>query len=145
MVLPFSPASLDLLKSANQQQLSLAFVNTDQDSEMCSSLLQRLAQTGICPGFVFNAAAFARLGENPFLYSYKQKLRRFVSQLDLEDSLTNGAPAPLAAGHAEIKEMISCLRAAGFDGHMVLGAGNRAAGDDLAVASHRLIDLLNNM
>jgi sugar phosphate isomerase/epimerase len=90
------------------------------------------------------SAHFARLGEKPFLKSYKQKLRRFVDQLDVEDATFAGEPAPLAQGHAEIKEMISILRCASFSGWFVLSCASQPA-EPLRRSCHRFRRLLEAM
>ena len=64
--------------------------------------------------------------------------------LDVVDGLYDGTPTALAQGNAEIKEMISILRCAGFDGAMVLGAENRHTGT-LAEAAERFERLLGEM
>ena len=107
-------------------------------------MLLYLKDQGWEPGFTFSATGFARLGEKPFLVSYKQKLRRFVDQLDVEDCLYEGTPQPLAHGNAEIKELISILRCASFDGWLVLGAGNRGFGC-LGEMAGRFVGLLDAM
>ena len=94
-------------------------------------------------GFTFSAAHFARVGEKPFLGSFKKRLRRQVDQLDVADGLSDGTPRPLMQGQAEIKELVSILRCAGFDGSLVLTAQNRLAGDTLPAAVGRFINLLD--
>ena len=127
---------------ASKQGLAASFYNTIHDSETCSELLLALAKNGAKPGFAFSAAGFARLGECPFRVSFKKKLHRFIDQLDVADCLADGTPQAPAEGHAEIKELVSRLRCAGFSGRVVLGAENRAAGLSLTDAASRLVDLL---
>jgi aminoglycoside 3-N-acetyltransferase len=144
LVLPLSGDAEVLLKAAAAKGVRLSFFNADLSSDRASALLQSLAAKNLRPGFVFNGANFARAGENPFLGSYKKKLRRFVDQLDLVDATADGTPQPLACGHAEVKEMISILRCASFVGPMVLGAANRQVGT-LADAAARFEHLLDTM
>lgn len=46
-------------------------------------------------------------------------------------------------GQAEIKEWVSILRCAGFDGPLVLTAQNHLAGDTLPTAVGRFLNLLD--
>jgi hypothetical protein len=93
-------------------------------------------------GLTFSGCHFARCGEKPFLTSLRNRLKRFIDQLDVEDCTWDGTAVPLARGNGEIAELVSILRCSGFGGHMVLGAGNRAAGD-LVETAGRFADLLH--
>lgn len=144
VLLPLGSDSALLAEEAQKQNITVSFYNLGLDSRKASDLILDLQNRRLMFGFAFNAASFAAVGENPFLFSYKQKLRRFVDQLDVEDALFDGLPAALAEGNAEIKEMISILRCASFSGRMVLGTGNRFVGT-LQDAVRRFLDLLDNM
>lgn len=144
LVLPLSADAEVLLHAAAAKGVALSFVNTDVSSDRASAILLNLDQKNLRPLFTFSGANFARAGENPFLGSYKKKLRRFIDQLDLVDATADGRPQPLAHGHAEIKEMISILRCGSFEGPMVLGAANRLVGT-LADAAARFEHLLDTM
>ncbi|MFA6445017.1 MAG: AAC(3) family N-acetyltransferase [Sterolibacterium sp.] len=144
VVLPLSERAEEALAEARDQGIALSFFNTMFDSEQTSAMLLRLKDKGWNPGFTFSATGFARLGEKPFLGSYKQNLRRFVDQLDVEDCLFDGTSQPLSHGNAEIKELISILRCASFDGWLLLGAGNRGLGS-LHEMAGRFVGLLNAM
>jgi len=144
VILPLAERAEEALAAARDQGIALSFYNTIFDSEQTSAMLLRLKDKGWNPGFTFSAIGFARLGEKPFLGSYKKKLRRFVDQLDVEDCLFDGTPQPLAHGNAEIKELISIMRCASFNGWLVLGAGNRSLGS-LRETAGRLMGLLNAM
>jgi hypothetical protein len=110
---------------------------------MASEAMFRLNETSPV-GFTFNAANFARAGETPFLCSFKQKIHRFLDQHDVGDACFDGSVQPLANGNAEIKEMISILRCASFNGLMVLTTPNREAGDLRSVVE-RFEHLLDGM
>jgi len=129
LVLPLSAAAREHATLASQRGLNLSLSNGVEGSVMASEILLALRESGATVGFTFNAPGFARAGETPFLYSYKQKLRRFVDQLDVEDACFDGAAQPLAYGNAEIKETISILRCSSFGGWMVLTTPNRPTGD----------------
>lgn len=144
VVLPLGYDSALIAEEARRKDLTVSFYNLGLDSRKASDLvLEMHAKKRKC-GFTFNAAAFAAAGEKPFLFSYKQKLRRLVDQLDVEDALFDGSPAPLAGGNAEIKEMISILRCASFRGLMVLGSRNRFVAS-LRNTVKRFTALLDNM
>ncbi|MBN1347203.1 MAG: AAC(3) family N-acetyltransferase [Phycisphaerae bacterium] len=144
VVLPLSEEARTHATLAAQRGLRLSLFNNIQGSEQASQMLLALRQEGLEVGFTFSAASFARAGERPFLFSYKQKLRQFIDQLDLEDICFDGTAQPLAFGNAELKEMVSMLRCASFDGPMVLTAGNGQVGD-LGSAVERFEALLDTM
>ena len=144
VVLPISTDAEGFGRAGRERAVAVSFVNTDMDSARVSQILLDLRAAEVEAGFVFNAANFARVGENPFLGSYKAKLRRFVDQLDVGDAVNDGPATPLAGGHAEIKEMVSILRAAGFDGYMTLSGDNRRVGT-LLDAAKRFEHLLDTM
>jgi len=144
VVLPLWAGAGRLAIEAAQRGLQLSVFNNVLGSADTSSFLVESAENGARLGFTFNAANFARAGEKPFLYSHKQKLRRFVDQLDVEDARFDGGVQPLARGNAEIKEMISILRCASFDGPMVLTSRNRGTGDLLSI-TQRFEALLDAM
>ena len=127
-VLPLSSESEAHANFAMERGLTLSLFNTVQGSSMASQAMIMLNQaTSI--GFTFNAANFARAGETPFLYSFKQKIHRFLDQLDVGDACFDGSVQPLANGNAEIKEMISILRCSSFEGLFVLTTPNRETGN----------------
>jgi aminoglycoside 3-N-acetyltransferase len=142
LVLPISAEAATHASMAAQRGLNLSLRNTIEPSPMVSRLLTEWQDDGHQVGFTFNAANFARVGEKPFLHSYRQSLHRFVDALDLEDACFDGTPQPLARGNAEIKEMVSILRCASFAGPMTLTAANRSAGDlrDAVAAFETLLD-----
>ncbi len=144
IVLPLSAEAQEHATLASERGLRLSLYNGVQGSLMASRMLLALRETGADVGFTFNGANFARAGEAPFLYSYKQKLRRFVDQLDVEDACNDGVVQPLAHGNAEVKEMISILRCASFGGPMVLTTPNARTGDlrNVAARFEALLDAM---
>jgi len=144
VLLPLGSDSALLAEEAQKQGVAVSFYNLGMDGRKASELVLDLQKRGLKFCFTFNAASFVAAGERPFVSSYKQKLRRFIDQLDIEDALFDGSPAALAEGNAEIKEMISILRCASFQGLMVLGTKNRFVGT-LRDAVSRFLDLLENM
>ncbi len=129
IVLPMSTAAQEHATLASHRGLNLSLSNNVEGSVMASEILLALRDSGATVGLTFNGPGFARAGETPFLYSYKQKLRRFVDQLDVEDARFDGTAQPLAQGNAEVKEMVSILRCSSFGGWMVLTTPNRPTGD----------------
>ena len=124
--------------------MEVSFFNVAISSEVASQLLLGMQAEGLKPRFTFSGVGFARAGEEPFLKSYKRKLRRFVDQLDVADATFEGDATPLAEGNCEIKEMISILRCAGFDGWFTL-TGGRQGGEDLRQTCTRFMGLLDSM
>jgi len=145
VVLPLTGEATALLAQAKEAGLGISFFNTCLDSLLCAKQMTQLNQDGFQAGFTFSGAAFAHLGERPFLKSYSTgKLKRFIDQLDVEDCLYDGIPQPLAEGHGEVKELISILRCHCFRGPMVIASGNRLVGS-LDDAATRYFQLLGTM
>jgi aminoglycoside 3-N-acetyltransferase len=144
LVLPLSGRAGLIGRAARDRQMEVSFFNVAMSSEIASQLLLEMQADGLKPRFTFSAAGFARAGEEPFLKSYKRKLRRFVDQLDVADATFEGASTPLAGGNAEIKEMISILRCAGFDGWFTLTSGG-PDGENLRQTCDRFMRLLDQM
>ena len=144
LVLPLSSRAGLIGRAASDKQMEVSFFNVAMSSEIASQMLLDMQSDGLKPRFTFSAAGFARAGEEPFLKSYKRKLRRFVDQLDVADATFEGAATPLACGNGEIKEMISILRCAGFDGWLTLASGG-PDGEGLRQTSDRFMCLLDHM
>jgi len=124
--------------------VSLSCYNAGMTSEGVGRSLEELRTQTPALGLTFRATGFARAGEKPFLTSYRNRLKRYTDQLDVEDCTFEGEATPLGRGNAEIKELISILRCSGFGGLMVLGSGNAAVGD-LGEAVGRFTRLLDTM
>ena len=144
LVVPLRPDVVGAALSAAGLDVSLSCYNTDIASETISRTMEELRAQRPDVGFTFSATGFARIEEKPFLTSYRNRLKRYTDQLDLEDCTSEGAAAPLGRGNAEIKELISILRCGGFGGLMVLGGGNAVVGD-LGDAANRFAQLLETM
>jgi aminoglycoside 3-N-acetyltransferase len=144
MVMPLSADVPRHAAQAAEDGVAISFCNVCHESLLVSDALLALKAGGADAGFTFNPAAFARGGEKPFLVSYKRKLKRFIDQIDLEDCRFDGTPEALGQGNGEVKEMISILRCAHFQGLLVFGAGNRHSGT-LLDAVKRLEQLLDTM
>lgn len=140
VVLPLSSEVEAHRELAAEKKVSLSFYNTHQSSGKVFERMRQVAGVGL----TFSGCRFAACGEHPFLTSLRNKLKRFVDQLDVEDCTWDGTPASLACGNGEIAELVSILRCSGFRGYMVLGAGNRAVGD-LASAAACFAGLLERM
>ncbi|MCC7300900.1 MAG: AAC(3) family N-acetyltransferase [Verrucomicrobia bacterium] len=139
VVMPLSAQAADHARAAKKLKLKISFFNVIHDSAEVSDILLELKQKRIQAGFTFNAAAFARAGEKPFLVSSKAKLNRFIDGLDIEDMTFDGLAQEPAHGNAEIREMVSILNCHGFNGTMTLGAGNRNL-----VSLRRLAEVLSS-
>ena len=144
LLVPLGPSAESYLQVAKERNIRISFTHSALSARMVSEQLLKLRTSGYDFGFTFSADEFARAGEHPFLGSYKQKLRRFVDQLDIVDATFDGTPQRLAHGNGEIKELISILRCSSFTGNMVLSAGNRYVGT-VKEASDRFMELLDTM
>jgi aminoglycoside 3-N-acetyltransferase len=142
--MPLNGNMKSFIEQASEQDISISFYNTSQGAEAITAELFKLKEFDIKPSFIFNAANFATVGEMPFLGSYKKKLRRFITQLDIEDITFDSTPTTLAKGNAEIKELMSILRCASYNGYFVLGAKNRFTAT-LEETKSRFTELLKTM
>ncbi|MDY7009427.1 MAG: AAC(3) family N-acetyltransferase [Planctomycetota bacterium] len=68
----------------------------------------------------FNPLGFVRVGENPFLTSFRSKIKRHIGLLYVNDGFATGRRIALEEGLSEIKELISALHCKGFGGLFVL-------------------------
>ncbi|MCF6174516.1 MAG: AAC(3) family N-acetyltransferase [Victivallaceae bacterium] len=125
LVIPFNADVAKYSEQAAACKVNIAFYNTVQSSEYVKTILKKAKSAGRVACLAFSAVNFAMTGEKPFLTSYRNGLRSFIVQLDLEDMTHAGSPTGLAEGNAEVKELISILRCRNFSGRIVLGAKNR--------------------
>jgi aminoglycoside 3-N-acetyltransferase len=144
LVVPLSPHAEALARIARTAGVALSVYNTTQCSEQVQELLAGWAAKGLSVGFSMRPAAFARVGEKPFLESYARKLKRYMDQLDVEDGTFDGQFAPLMRGNGEIKELVSILRCSSFDGYLSLSANNRQL-TDLPQTLSSFLDLLESL
>lgn len=120
LIMPLSPGAEKFLAPAAKAGIKPAFFNLGMSGLYAAGIMKNLKA-----GFVFSPANFAKLGEKPFLESFRQgKFRKYIAQLDIEDVLFDGTPAPLASGNAEIRELVSILRGASFSGFMTISGSN---------------------
>ncbi|MCK5802816.1 MAG: AAC(3) family N-acetyltransferase [Lentisphaeria bacterium] len=129
IVAPFVCGVGKFAEAAAAKNVTVSLINTNATSLQVRMALEKLQQKKSNTRLAFSPQAFAAVGENPFLKSYRSKLRRFMDQLYIEDVSFDGLPAPLGYGNAEIKEIISILRACNTPAWFVLASGNRAVGD----------------
>ncbi|MCK5879994.1 MAG: AAC(3) family N-acetyltransferase [Holophagae bacterium] len=137
VVLPLSADAASHIRFAQGEKIKLSFFNTIQSSTAVTERLLGLKRKKLSAGFTFNAASFARAGEEPFLGSFKSKAKRFMDGLDVEDCTYDGVPVELAKGNTEIKELISTLHCGGFCGTLTLSARNR-----VVTSLRSLVDVL---
>jgi aminoglycoside 3-N-acetyltransferase len=144
LVMPLSDRAAHYAELALERGVQLSFVNRALMHGVVSDILLTLRGRGLPAALTFSPADFALVGEKPFLTSYRNRLRRFIDQVDVEDGLFDGTPAELAHGNGEIKEIVSILSACSFAGLLVLGPRNRCAGGLPAAVSafDRLLDTI---
>jgi len=142
LVMPLSDRAAHFAGQALERNVQLSFTNRALMNDVVGDILLGLRTRGLPANLTFNPAEFAAVGEKPFLTSYRNRLRRFTDQLDLEDGLFDGTPTPLARGNGEVKELLSIFRCCSFSGLVVLGPRNRCAGGlpEAAAACDRLLD-----
>ena len=141
IILPVCSNASELAATA-AAGIAVSFYNSATTGQYAGEIMQQLKKDSINAGFTFSPAGFARCGEKPFLQTYRiGKFRKYIEQLDIEDSTFTGVPAKLARGNAELKELVSILRCSGFSGFMTLSAANRAVGNiaETAAAFRKLL------
>jgi len=125
VILPLAGKTAAAAAALDEAGLGVCLANVAQTALAAAAALAEARQ--LCPqaSFCFNAANFARVGENPFLHSYRAgHFLKTIGQLDVADATWTGRPTTLAGGNAEIKELISILRCSNFDGYLCLGGGS---------------------
>ena len=143
LILPLCSGADSLTAQAAEENIALSFCNLGITGDYAAMLMKDLAERKIRAGFTFSPADFARCGEMPFLNTYRAgKFRKYMDQLDIEDGTFDGVATAPACGNAEIKELVSILRCAGFSGFMTLAAGNRRGGNVTTIAAEfrKLLD-----
>jgi len=112
-------ASPDAVKAFRKAKITVAIYNCCQSGV---ELAARAAE--LKAGTVLDPAAFAAMGEMPFLRSYRNgRFIKHMVQLDVNDALFDGTAVRLAKGNGEIKELVSINRCRNFSGVLTLGAG----------------------
>ncbi len=113
-------AAVELAKAG----FAVSLVNVAQTALSAAAAIAEIRKQLPEATFCFNAVNFARVGENPFLRSYKAgHFLKTIGQLDVADATWNGRATTLAGGNAEIKELVSILRCGNFSGWLCLGGG----------------------
>jgi len=124
LIMPLSANADDFLKQAASAKINISFNNLGMSGLYTARIISKLKTN-----FVFSPAEFAKVGEKPFLQSFRQgKFGKYISQLDIEDALFDGTPTTLANGNSEIKELISILSCASFPGFMTISGKNKSLG-----------------
>ncbi|MBT6145873.1 MAG: AAC(3) family N-acetyltransferase [Gemmatimonadetes bacterium] len=144
LVVPICRQVEALASMAAEAHVDVSAYNTTQRGQQVQEQFTEWRTMGLHLGLCLRPAAFARLGEKPFLESYGARLKRFVDQLDVEDGTFDGQPALLARGNAEIKELVSILRCSNFASSLTLSASNRQL-TDLPQTMSSFLDLLDSL
>lgn len=143
LVMPFCDDLSHYLNAADSRDIDLFFYNLGFTS---SKLAEALQSTSAPINFVFNPANFAKCGEKPFLGAFvRNKLKKFLTSLDIVDATFAGDHTPLAKGNAEIKELVSILRCSSFSGVLTLTAANshHASLLDTVCSLESLLDVIS--
>ncbi|MBO5724040.1 MAG: AAC(3) family N-acetyltransferase [Lentisphaeria bacterium] len=132
-------------KALKKAGIALSLANTNQTALRSAALYEECSKVYKGCRFAFNGANFAAVGENPFLYSYRiGRFIRKIGQLDIADALQTGEGTEFACGNGEIRELVSILRCANFDGFFCLGGGAAYPGS-FAEAAEDFRTLLANI
>ena len=141
MPLADSAKAVKVLKKAG---LTVSLYNVAQSAKSVAHEFSDLVKKEPGTLFTFNASNFAKVGEMPFLYSYRVgRFIKTIGQLDIADCTWDGMETELAAGNAEIKELVSILRCGNFSGYFCLGGGSFYPADLNEAADHFRVMLKN--
>ena len=141
MPLAGSAKAVKVLKKAG---LTVSLYNIAQSAKSVAQEFADLLKKEPGTLFTFNPPNFARVGEMPFLFSYRVgRFIKTIGQLDIADCTWDGMETELAGGNAEIKELVSILRCGNFSGYCCLGGGAYYPADLNEAADHFRVMLKN--
>ena len=144
VIMPLA-GSAKAVKALKKAGLTVSLYNIAQSAKSAAQEFGDLLKKESDLLFTFNAANFAKVGEMPFLYSYRVgRFIKTIGQLDIADCTWDGEPTELACGNAEIKELVSIFRCRNFSGYCCLGGGS-VYPDDLTEAADNFRVMLKNM
>ena len=144
VIMPLA-GSANAFKALKKAGLTVSLYNIAQGAKSAANEFAVLVKKEPGTLFTFNPANFAKVGEMPFLYSYKVgRFIKTIGQLDIADCTWDGTETDFAGGNAEIKEMVSILRCGNFSGYCCLGGG-AVYPDDLNEAAENFRVMLKNM
>ena len=144
VIMPLA-GSAKAVKALKKAGLTVSLYNIAQSAKSAANEFADLLKKEPGTLFTFNPANFAKVGEMPFLYSYKVgRFIKTIGQLDIADCTWDGTETDFAGGNAEIKEMVSILRCGNFSGYCCLGGG-AVYPDDLNEAAENFRVMLKNM
>ena len=125
-------------REARDAGVRLLLENVAISSRATRELMSKL---GNGAALAFNPANFAAAGELPFLGCYR-KLRPYIGYLAIADAAADGTQCLPGSGNGEVKELMSILRCASFDGYFSLGCNAGAALPFAVIADafYRLLD-----
>ena len=104
--------------AARKARLRMLFENVAISSDATAALFRELGDTA---ALAMNPGNFAAVGELAFLGAYG-KVKRFIRYLAVTDATVSGGSCLPYGGNGEVKEIMSILRCASFDGWFSLGA-----------------------
>ena len=118
--------------------MQLLLENVAISSAAANDLLDKLENE---VALAFNPANFAAAGELAFLQSYR-KLRQYIRYVAITDATANGHSCVPGNGNGEVKEIMSILRCASFDGYFSLACNPGANLDceTITDAFYKLLD-----
>lgn len=121
LILPLVGETVKFVDHLRRDRVRVFFENGPLPPRTC---LELLTKAGAAQSFAFNPAAFALLGEKPFLGAFnKTGLRKHIGLLFLTDATFGGQFTLPGRGNAEVKELLSILRCRSFRGRVVLATG----------------------
>jgi len=111
-----------MARDAKKAKLELLLENRGIGSADVNGFLKAV---GPGVGLAFNPAHFAAAGELAFLKAFRA-VKRHVRYVALTDGSPRGVPCYVGQGNGEVKEVVSVLRCASWDGYLSLGDSSAA-------------------
>ncbi len=120
-IVPFPADLAPFVDAARSAGIEILFENAAFPASVCDRLL-KAADLG--EAFAFNPAAFALIGEKPFLQAFSDtRIRKHIRVLYLTDATFGGAYTLPGRGNGGVKELLSIMRCRSFAGRVVVGTG----------------------
>jgi aminoglycoside 3-N-acetyltransferase len=134
---------VDSIAAIAKARLNVLVENSIIDSERLADMFKNLpVRISKNVKLAFDPLGFVRVGENPFLKSFRTAIKRHIGLLFINDGLASGRRVGLEEGLCEIKELVSILCCKSFDGVFALQTPEPAA---FSQTVHKFTDILEEI
>lgn len=141
LIIPSTCPVSEIIKIA-KKGFDIYIENVGMDGDTAAKMMASLQEKNGKMSLVFNPLEFAKAGQNPFLGTYRTKVKKFVNMIYINDGLFDGQRTLLEQGVAEIKELISIFRSRYFCGTFILQAQNNK---EFCYTAEKFFDILKEL